>query len=306
MKQNLLITGSCGFIASNLIRKIFYDQLQYNVFSLDKINDQVMNSMVFNKSNSFHIADINDHYIVNRIFQYTQPDIVIHTASEKSSDSILSTNVIGTKSILDACVKNNVKKIVYLSSAEVYGDAENSDESSVTNPSELYGISKLTAEKTIQMYSKYFGLNYQILRLSNVYGPRQTVDKFIPKIIKSIMQKQPITVYGDGSHLREWTNVADINNGILSIINNGKLNDIYNISSNQETSNLELVQRVCNSMNEGFELIKHIDDPRKIHNKKQSLNSSKIRELGWKPEYKFKEGVSRTIKWYLSNQWILK
>ena len=167
--------------------------------------------------------------------------------------------------------------------------------------------SKASGELIIKAANNSFGLPYVITRASNNYGPRQS-EKLIPVIIKSIMNNQKIPVYGNGSFLREWTYVDDNCAALLAVLGSDKINTIYNISSNQEYSNIEVVQEVCNSMGGGHNLIEHITDPRgNGHDFRYSVNCDKIKsELNWKPEVKFKDGIAKTVQWYKNNPYFAK
>lgn len=324
VKQKVLVTGSCGFIFSNFIRKIIYlsnkDPIKYpyNVVSLDKVSSNAINSMYWNKNHTFHIADITDQHIIDTIFQFEKPDIVIHGAAETFVDaslsnpnSFISSNVLGTQAIINACVKNGVKRLIYISTDEVYGQlSSESDEAwtedSPLNPRNPYSASKAAGELLVKAAHQSFGLIYNITRTSNNYGPRQTPEKLIPKAIKCITDGQKIPIYGEGKQIRDWTHVFDNCAGIMTVLRHGAPNEIYNISANQEFTNIEVIQNICNIMKRGHELISFIKDPRTGHDFRYAINCSKIKELGWKPGYKFKEGISETIEWYLDNKWFLK
>ena len=128
----------------------------------------------------------------------------------------------------------------------------------------------------------------------------------IPKAIKCIMHEQKIPIYGQGLQIRDWTHVFDNVTAILTVLNQGKPNEIYNIAANQEYTNIEVIQKICNAMGTGHNLISHISDPRTGHDFRYSIDSSKMRELGWTPRYKFSEGIIDTVDWYKINSWMLK
>jgi len=315
-KLKLLITGSCGFIFSNFIRKIIYDKQPYTVVSVDKVSKNLLNNIYWNKNHTFHIADITDSHIMNTIFEFEKPDIVIHGAAENFVDSstsnptnFINTNVLGTQVIIDCCVKWGVEKIIYMSTYEVYGHlTSESDplwkEDATLNPRNPYSATKAAGEMLVKAAHESFGLNYNIIRSSNNYGPRQTSEKLIPKVIKCILNNEKIPIYGQGLQIRDWTHVFDNCNGILSVLNNGKINETYNISANQEFTNIEVVQKICNTMNKGHDLISYVPD-RPGHDFRYGTDSSKIRELGWKQQFKFKDGIKDSIEWFNSNSWFL-
>jgi dTDP-glucose 4,6-dehydratase len=253
---------------------------------------------------------------MNTIFEFEKPDIVIHGAAENFVDSstsnptnFINTNVLGTQVIIDCCVKWGVEKIIYMSTYEVYGHlTSESDplwkEDATLNPRNPYSATKAAGEMLVKAAHESFGLNYNIIRSSNNYGPRQTSEKLIPKVIKCILNNEKIPIYGQGLQIRDWTHVFDNCNGILSVLNNGKINETYNISANQEFTNIEVVQKICNTMNKGHDLISYVPD-RPGHDFRYGTDSSKIRELGWKQQFKFKDGIKDSIEWFNSNSWFL-
>lgn len=321
--KKVLVTGTCGFIFSNFIRKAIHWQNQYEpdsryIFaSIDKVSSST-NSMYLNKHHTFYPADIRDQHIVDTIFQYEQPDIVIHGAAEtfvdtslKDPNSFVTSNVLGTQVIINACIKHKVKRMIYISTDEVYGQLTSENEPAWTEESPMaprnpYSASKAAGELMVVAAHKTHGLIYNITRSSNCYGPYQLPEKLIPKAIQCIQKGEKIPIYGQGLQIRDWTYVVDNCAGLMTVLNNGKPNEIYNISANQERTNIETIQEVCNAMGRGHELISFIDDPRPGHDFRYSINTSKIQELGWKPLMKFKNGVKETVRWYTDNQWFLK
>lgn len=315
--SKVLLTGTGGFIFSNFIRKAIYEKAPYTFISIDKISGDA-NTLYSHKNHPFHIADIRDVHVIDKIFQFERPDIVIHGAAESSVDgslkdpnAFITSNVLGTQNLINASLKHNVKRFIYISTDEVYGHLKESDsswtEESPINPRNPYSASKASGELLVKAAYESHGLTYNITRSSNNYGPRQTTDKLIPRVIKSIINKEPIPVYGAGAQIRDWMHVNDNCDGILSVLANGKPNETYNISANQELSNIEVVQKICNIMNEGHSLITNIKDPRgNGHDFRYSLDNSKIKTLGWDPSIKFKDGIYATIQWYKINNWFLK
>jgi len=323
--KKVLVTGSCGFIFSNFVRKAIYDQNQkkpqdreYKFSSLDRVTANALNSMYWNKNHDFHVADIRDQHVVDVIFQLEQPDIVIHGAAEsfvdsslKDPNSFVTSNVLGTQVIINACLKHKVERLIYISTDEVYGQLTSESEGAWTedsplNPRNPYSASKAAGELMVKAAHQTHGLIYNITRSSNNYGPRQLPEKLVPKAIKCILEGQKIPIYGQGQQIRDWTYVADNCTAIMTILDRGKPNETYNISANQEFTNIETINLVCNAMGRGHELISFIPDPRGGHDFRYAIDTTKIRELGWKPTYKFKDGIKDTVQWYLDNQWFLK
>lgn len=323
MKQNklkCLVTGSLGFIFSNFIRKALYEKLPYNFVTLDKaVLSSSLNNLYFNKAlSSNYLADITDSHIIDRIFEVEKPDIVIHGAAEsfvdyslKDPNRFINANVLGTQNLINSSLKCGVKKFIYISTDEVYGHLTgDSDESwteeSPLNPRNPYSASKAAGELLVKAAHESHGLIYNITRSSNNYGPRQTPEKLIPKIIKCIKNNEPIPIYGQGMQIRDWTHVYDNCAGIFTVLNKGEPNQAYNISANQEFTNIEVVNKICNIIGNGHSLISHIPDPRAGHDFRYSINCDKIKNLGWRPNIKFNDGIQDTIEWYDCNQWFMK
>lgn len=318
-KRKLLVTGSCGFIAGNFIRDAIHQKSSYDFVSIDRVqNSSLLNNIYIHKSHTFYVGDIADEHFINVIFEYEKPDIVIHMAalthvdnSLKNPNDFIHSNVLGTQVMVNASVKHGVKKFVYTSTDEVLGQLEKSSdplwtENSPTNPRNPYSASKLAGELFVKAAAASFGLNYCITRSSNNYGRGQTPDKFIPKIIKCILEGKQIPIYGQGSQIRDWLHVSDNCSAIMKIIENGENDNIYNISANQEFSNIEVVQIICNAMGTGHDLIQYIEDPRSGHDFRYGIDASKIKLLGWEPKFKFRDGIMHTIDWYLKNRYLLK
>lgn len=313
--KKVLITGSCGFVFGNFLRKAVYEKQPYQLVSVDRVSGNAINSMYWNKNHTFHIADIRDQHIMDTIFQFEQPDIVIHGAEETENhsdpNSFITSNVLGTQVIINCCLKHKVEKLIYASTDQVYGQlTSESDpswkEGAEINPRSPYAATKAAGELLVKAAHQTRGLIYNIARGSNNYGPRQAAEKLIPKVIKSILHEKNIPIYGQGLQVRDWTHVYDNCAALMTIINKGAPNEIYNIGSNQELPNIEVVQKICNIMKKGHDLMSFIPDPLVGHDFRYSMDSSKIRELGWKPNFKFKEGIVNTVEWYMSNQWFLK
>ncbi len=317
--MKVLVTGTCGFIFGNFIRKAVYDQNQRkpqdkHIFvSVDKVGANALNSMYWNSNHPFYPADIRDSHIIDVIFQREQPDIVIHGASESYSgdNSFITSNVLGTQILIDASIKYKIKKFIYVSTDKVYGQLTSEsdtpwNENSPLNPKSSYAATKVAAELLIKAANQTHGLIYNIVRSSNCYGLRQGPEKLIPKAIKCILNNQKIPVYGQGSQIRDWTYVADNCSAIMTILDKGIANETYNVSANQEFINIEIIQSICNVMGKGHNLIEFAEDPKINRDFRRSVNSLKIRELGWEPSYKFKNGIKDTIQWFTDNQWYFK
>lgn len=318
-RKKILITGAVGFIASNFIRKAIYERFPYEIVGVDKITDELaINNIYMHKDHSFYMADISDQHIINNIFAYEKPNVVLHMAASSHVDKSLTNpnefitnNVMGTQVITNACIKYGVEKLIYSSTDEIYGSLKSDKDPSWTekdpgDPKNPYSASKLSGEHIIKAASNSFGLKYAITRSCNNFGPRQSVDKLIPKVIKCINNNEKIPIFGNGSNVREWIYVADNCSALMKIINSDVINETYNVSSGFEISNIELVQIICNIINKGWDQIEYVKD-RLGHDHRYSVNSNKIKDqLKWEPTYKFKQSLTDTVQWYLNNQFWIK
>jgi dTDP-glucose 4,6-dehydratase len=309
-KKKILFTGSCGFIVGNLLRKMVYDKEPYQLISLDRVSDQMANLLFWNKNHTFHVADIRDSHIIDAIFQFETPQMVIHGAAETiNQKNFITSNVLGTQIIVDACLKHKVEKLIYLSADEVYGPAQPDQyflETDHANPITDYAISKHAGELLIKAASLKHGLIYNIVRLSNGYGRLQGANNFIPGTIKSVLQNTGFSILGDERRLKTWTHVFDLCLGIQTVLRHGQDNQTYNVSSNQEFTQLEIAQKICNALGRGHNLINFGSEQFDHLNFECRINSEKIKKIGWESEQKLKDGVIETVEWYNKNQWFLK
>lgn len=320
--KKVLITGTAGFIGSNLVRKAVYDQKNapnYSFVSIDRVSSNTLNSLYWGKNHTFHIADITDAHVMDVIFQFEKPDIVIHLAANtfvdtslKDPNSFVNSNVLGTQVIINCCAKYGIERLIYGSTDECYGQltSENDPpwtENSPLNPRNPYAATKAAGELLIQAAHQTHGLTYNITRSSNCYGPRQLPEKLIPKAIKHILEGKKIPIYGQGQQIRDWTFVSDNCSAVMTILDKGIPNQVYNIAAGQEFSNIEVIHQVCNAMGKGHDLVEFIVDPRGGgHDFRYAVDTAKIRAMGWKPSCKFKDGIVETVNWYLQNRWFVK
>lgn len=318
MTQRMLITGTAGFIFSNFLRIAVYQKAPYEIFSLDKIaNSSMMNNIFQKKIAEFQIADICDEHIMDRIFEYIEPEIIIHGAAESNVDKSINnpnvftkSNIVGTQNLINLAVKYKTKLFVYQSTDEVYGSLAEDEspwiENSPMDPRNPYSASKAAGEMLLKAAHNTYGLNYLIVRSCNNMGPRQDHSKLIPRVIKCIREKKKIPIYGDGLQSRDWIHTHDNAQAILYLLDKKIKNDIFNISANQEKKNIEVINAICDIMGEGKNLLEKVED-RAGHDRRYALNADKIKALGWNPVYKnFSDAVKNTINWYQSNPYYLK
>jgi dTDP-glucose 4,6-dehydratase len=216
----------------------------------------------------------------------------------------VKTDVIGTYTLLEAVRKHDIDKFVQISTDEVYGSVEFNSfkETDILDPSSPYSASKASADLLVRSYYKTYGLPVLITRSTNNFGPYQYPEKLIPLFITNALQNKPLPVYGDGLNIRDWLYVFDNCSAIDLVCRNGKLGEIYNIGSENEKTNLEIMYLILRELNKPKSIIKFVKD-RLGHDRRYSLDITKIKYLGWKPEYVFEDTLKYTVKWYEENEW---
>ena len=309
--MKLLITGGLGFIGSNFILNAFKKLKDIEITNIDDelygSNQNNLSDLKNSKKYKFVKGNINDLELMNRLISET--DIVINFAAESHVDRSISnakpfinSNINGVFSILEG-IKKNKKRLIHISTDEVFGSLTNStaDEEFNYNPSSPYAASKASAELLIKSYVKTHDSDCLITRCTNNYGPRQFPEKLIPKVIILAKQDKQIPVYGTGKNVRDWIFVDDHCDAILSCLHHGKSGESYNISSGNEIDNIKIIKKILLIMNKSEDLIEFVDD-RPGHDFRYSLNSQKLhKELGWKSKISFEKGIENTVNWYLNN-----
>jgi len=308
--MKLLITGGLGFIGSNFILKVLENYKDFEIINVDAqkygSNFENLKRIENNENYSYVKGDITDSELMDSLISKT--DIVINFAAESHVDRSISnakpfldSNIFGVYTILEA-IKKYEKKIVHISTDEVFGslEKETADENYKLNPSSPYSSSKASAELLINSYVVTYGINAKITRCTNNYGPRQFPEKLIPKVIIKALKNEKIPIYGTGRNIRDWIFVDDHCSGILKILFDGNDGESYNISADNEINNISIIEKILEYMNKSKDLIEFVGD-RPGHDFRYSLDSSKIKKIGWKIETDFETGLKNTIDWYIKN-----
>ena len=312
--MKVLVTGGLGFIGSNFIIKL----LKREDVSIVNIDAELYGSDHRNLSE----IDNSDRYdfvkgdISNRKFmeeQIGKCDLVVNFAAESHVDRsindanpFLVSNIRGAFTILDIITKQK-KRMVQISTDEVFGslDEGTANEQSRFNPSSPYAATKAAAELLMNSYSVTFDSDIIITRCTNNYGPRQFVEKLIPKTIILANKNLKIPIYGEGKNIRDWIFVDNHCDAVEKVLFTGKSGESYNISANNEIDNITIVKKILEIMNKSEDLMEFVED-RPGHDFRYSMSSKKISEkLDWKVKTKFEEGLEKTIQWYLENPEIL-
>jgi dTDP-glucose 4,6-dehydratase len=311
-EKKILITGSAGFIFSNFIRKVIAEDLPYEFVSIDAVLAKYNIPNIYeHPRHKFYMGDIADEKFVRNVFEIEKPDYVINGAAESFVDDAIASaipfihsNIWGTQVLIDASVAHKVEKFIQISTDEVYGHLTSKDdepwtEASVPKPRNPYSASKYAAEVILHAASETHGLTYNITRCANNFGSRQPPRNLIPKIITSLIQGEKIPIHGDGTNIREWLYVDNHCTAIMKVLEDGKPNEIYNIGSGVEKTNLEMID-IISSIAGISPKIQFIPD-RKGHDKRYSVNCDKLKSLGWKQEIEFEPALKKTVEWYRDN-----
>lgn len=324
--DSIIVTGGAGFIGSNFIKKIISGN--YNIINIDNLtyasNINYLEDINDFKNYFFYKTDIANTKKISKIINKFKPKYIFNFAAEthvdnsiKNSSAFIKSNILGTHSLLESIVSNkrilkNDFKFIQISTDEVFGDIsknkKKTSEKDIYNPSSPYSATKASADHLVTAWSRTYNIPFNITYSCNNFGPNQNREKFIPVIIKSIINKRKIPLYGDGKQIRDWIYVEDNVLGILKVAFHGKKNEAYNIAADNLLSNKNLIKIICNVMinkfnfkKDIFSLISHVKD-RAGHDVKYSQNYNKIMNIGWKIKYNFEQGLEKTISWFLKHQ----
>ena len=330
--KKIIVTGAAGFIGSNLVRLLLQDETK-QVISLDKLtyagNIASLADCATNPRHTLEIADICDPAALKKIFETHQPDCVMHLAAESHVDrsidgpgAFLETNIMGTYHLLQAALQHFRSlspekaadfRFLHVSTDEVFGsldhDSEAFHENTPYSPHSPYSASKASSDHLVRSWHDTYGLPIVITNCSNNYGPYQFPEKLIPVVILKCLSGAPIPVYGKGENIRDWLYVEDHARALIVALEKGTIGETYVVGGNNERTNLEIVHKICEILNElapatqpHENAITFVTD-RPGHDFRYAINSEKIRqELGWTPVETFETGFRKTIQWYLDNQ----
>ncbi|MGI3130187.1 dTDP-glucose 4,6-dehydratase [Halopseudomonas pachastrellae] len=338
MTLRILVTGGAGFIGSAVVRHLI-QKTPHVVGNIDKLtyagNVESLSSVSSSPRYHFYQVDICDAAALAQVFREFRPTAVMHLAAESHVDrsidgpaEFIQTNVVGTYVLLEAArsywngLEPDAKsafRFHHISTDEVYGDLEGTDdlftETTSYAPSSPYSASKASSDHLVRAWQRTYGLPTLITNCSNNYGPFHFPEKLIPHMILNALAGKPLPVYGDGSQIRDWLYVEDHARALVEVVTCGKVGETYNIGGHNEKRNLEVVQTLCDLLEElapdkpaGIahyrDLITFVKD-RPGHDLRYAIDASKIQaELGWVPEETFESGIRKTVQWYLDNrQW---
>ena len=317
--MTIIVTGGAGFIGSNFIFHMLNKYPDYRIICLDCLtyagNLSTLEPVMSNPNFRFVKESITDREAVYKLFEEEHPDMVVNFAAESHVDRsienpevFLTTNILGTQVLMDACRKYGIQRYHQVSTDEVYGDLplDRPDlfftEETPIHTSSPYSSSKAGADLLVLAYHRTYGLPVTISRCSNSYGPYHFPEKLIPLMIANALNDKPLPVYGEGLNVRDWLYVEDHCKAIDLIIHKGRVGEVYNVGGHNEKRNIDIVKLICKELGKPESLIVHVGD-RKGHDMRYAIDPTKIHnELGWLPETKFEDGIKKTIQWYLDNK----
>lgn len=329
--MKFMITGGAGFIGSAVVRNLMARQ-EHEICVVDKLtyaaNLQALAGFMDNPRFTFERADIVDSVAVKTILDRHSPDIIVHLAAEshvdRSIDSpggFIQTNIVGTYTLLQAVLEHfrllpqsrkTSFRFHHVSTDEVFGSLGSEGyftEQTPYDPSSPYSASKAASDHLVRAWARTYKLPVSISNCSNNYGPYQFPEKLIPLIIINAIEGKPLPVYGNGANIRDWLHVDDHAEALLSVATRGRPGETYNIGSNSERQNLDIVTAICTILDRlrprssgvYAQLITHVSD-RPGHDMRYAIDAKKLRnELGWLPSRSFEEGLVQTVEWYLAN-----
>jgi len=311
--QKFLVTGGAGFIGSNYIRYLLRKRQDVEIINLDKLtyagNLDNLREFEKNPRYCFVQGDICDEGLVNQLT--AEVEAIVNFAAEShvdrsigSPDDFIRTDVFGAFTLLEAARKHKIKKFIQISTDEVYGSILSGSfkETDALMPSSPYSASKAGADRLAYSYFVTYGVPVIITRCSNNFGPFQYPEKLIPLFVTNALENKALPIYGDGKNVRDWIYVEDHCDAIDFIFEWGENGEVYNIGGGNERNNLEITEIILAALNKPKSLMTFVTD-RLGHDRRYSLDSSKLQALGWKPKHEFQAALEFTIDWYVKNRW---
>jgi len=302
--RTILVTGGAGFIGSHFVRGL----RDAEVTVLDTLTNAGNRANLRGSPHTFVHGDICDAGLLAEVVP--GHDLVVNFAAESHVDrsidgaaEFVRTNVLGTQTLLQACLDAGVPRVVQVSTDEVYGSIETGswDESAPLRPRSPYAAAKAGGDLITRAYAVTYGLNVSITRCGNNYGPGQYPEKIIPLFITNLLRGRKVPLYGDGRNVRDWIHVEDHCAGIRLVAEVGEPGEVYHIAGTAELTNEELTGHLLEACGRGWELVEQVED-RKGHDRRYSLDDGRLRALGYRPRISFEQGLKETVRWYADNR----
>lgn len=310
-----MITGGAGFMGSNMIHYMLNTYPEYEILNFDKLtyagNPENLKDIEGNERYTFVQGDIADEEAVNKVFEEFNPDVVVNYAAETHVDrsildpkAFLITDIIGTYTLLEAIRKYGTKKMVQISTDEVFGSIEEGKfkEDDPFEPNSPYSASKAGGDHLCRAYWATYETPVVVTHSCNFYGPHQYPEKLIPLFITNLMEGKKVPVYAKGENVREWIYTQDHCRAVDRIMHDGKPGEVYNIGTGKEMKNIDITKIILDAFDVGEEMIEYVAD-RPGHDFRYAIDCTKLMdELEWKPETPFEEGMNQTIEWYKAHE----
>jgi dTDP-glucose 4,6-dehydratase len=314
--KRIFVTGGAGFIGSHYVRTLLtagypgYEDAEVTVFDKLTYAGNLENLAPISSSPRYRFihGDIVDKTLLLDVLP--GHDIVVNFAAETHVDrsivgaaDFVVTNVLGAQTLFDACLRVGIPRVVHIGTDEVYGSI---DEGSWTEddpllPNSPYSAAKAGADLLARAYGRTYGVDISTTRCSNNYGPYQFPEKIIPLFVTNLLDGHKVPLYGDGLNVRDWLFVDDHCSGIQVVLEHGAAGESYNIGGGIELTNRELTQHLLDAMGATWDSVEYVED-RKGHDRRYSIDDSKLRALGYAPRHSFSQGLAETIRWYVDNE----
>ncbi|MES9769595.1 dTDP-glucose 4,6-dehydratase [Priestia megaterium] len=311
--MNILITGGAGFIGLNFVHYLLKTTL-YNITVIDSLtyasHPKEIRNLTSHPRLRFIEGSITNEKDIETVMDQ-QYEAIVHFAAEShvdksilNADKFIQTNIGGTYNLLKQVIKDYAKKMIHISTDEVYGTLSSTQkpfiEESPLSPNNPYSATKASSDLLVRSYYETFKLPLITTRCSNNFGPFQNIEKFIPTIVYNALHNHKIPVYGDGLQIRDWLFVEDHCKAISLILEKGAVGEVYNIGGGNERKNIDVVKRILEIMGKTENLIEYVED-RKGHDRRYAIDSSKLQnELGWKQTTSFDQSLEKTVRWHIN------
>jgi dTDP-glucose 4,6-dehydratase len=310
--KRILVTGGAGFIGSNFVRYMLNTYPEVHIINLDALtyagNRENLTDLEDEPRHLFYHGDIRDREVVDNLM--SNVDAVVNFAAETHVDrsiheagDFLQTDVMGTFTLLESAKKHNIERFLYISTDEVYGSIDDGSFKEVDplKPSSPYSASKAGGDLLTHSYFVTYGLPVVVTRSSNNFGPYQYPEKLIPFFVTNAIDDKPLPLYGDGLNVRDWLYVVDNCAAIDMVLRKGDIGESYNIGGDCELTNIDITHRILDILGKPESLIQPVKD-RPGHDRRYSVDTAKIRKLGWGPSPDFQPLLETTVKWYVDNE----
>ena len=311
--MRLLVAGGAGFIGSNYIHWVLRERPDVEVTNYDLLtyagNLENLREVEEGPRYRFVKGDICDAALLDDVVP--GHDAIVNFAAESHVDrsidwaaEFVRTNVLGTNALLDAARRHRTPRFLQVSTDETYGsiDVGSFREEDRLDPSSPYSASKAGGDMLVRAYHRTYGLPVLVTRGSNTFGPYQYPEKVIPLFVTNLLEDKPVPLYGDGLNIRDWIHVEDHASGIHTVLEKGEIGQIYNVAGGNELTNVELSKKLCDLLSKPHSLITPVAD-RPGHDRRYSVDTTRLRALGWSPRWGLEDALQATVEWYRSNRW---